>query len=401
MSWTSPAEIRAQLRQQWERGKFLSALVDGVKSFPYRVSLRKPSSSELASRFEEVRDWIAALSRLPRCRAEMKTIQHRVLGANQVPVAVWVDSLEQLTAMLGVGEELASFRELLELTRKTEPALLPWLSRRPMRALQLAADWPALLRVVQWLRAHPRPAIYHREIDVPGVHTKFLELHRSVLLELCEQALPPEIYRPGGATFEQKLGFRERPQRVRLRLLDACPELPPGLTDLTFTCQELDRHPINVDRIFITENEINFLAFPDVPGSLVVFGSGYEVHRLCQISWMQALPVYYWGDIDTHGFAILNTVRGQHPNVTSLMMDAETLLQHRTRWVNEPKPVHRDLEHLTPAEQSLYQGLLAGRFAPGVRLEQELIGYDWAREAIAQVGRAGPGPRFSVQARDL
>lgn len=39
----------------------------------------------------------------------MKTVQHRVLGANQVPVAVWVDSLEQLTAILGVGEELASF----------------------------------------------------------------------------------------------------------------------------------------------------------------------------------------------------------------------------------------------------------------------------------------------------
>lgn len=384
MSWTSPAEIRAQLRQQWERGKFLSALVDGVEIFPYRVALRKPSSSELASRFEEVRDWIAALSRLPRCRVEMKTVQHRVLGTNQVPVAVWVDNLEQLVAMLGVGEELASFRELLELTRESQPTLLPWLSRRPMRALQLASDWLALLRVVQWMQTHPRPAIYHREIDLPGVHTKFLELHRSVLLELCELTLPPGAYHTEGTGFEQKLGFRERPQRVRLRLLDVCPEYPSGLTDLTFTCQELDRHPITVERIFITENEVNFLAFPDVPRSLVVFGSGYEVHRLRQISWMQALPVHYWGDIDTHGFAILNTVRGQHPDVTSLMMDAETLLQHRSRWVMEPKQVHRELGYLTPAEQSLYQDLLTGRFAPRLRLEQELVGYEWAREAIAQ-----------------
>ncbi len=383
MSWTGPNEIRAQLRQQWERGKFLTALVDGVDSFPYRVSLKKPSSSELASRFEEVRDWIASLMRLTRCRVEMKTVQHRVLGSNQVPVAVWVDSLEQLTALLGVGGELASFRRVLELTRETQPVLLPWLARRPVRAMQLAVDWPALLRVVQWMQTHPLPSIYHRELDLPGVHTKFLELHRSVLLELCELTLPSTAYQAEGTTFEQKLGFRERPPRIRLRLLDACPEFATGLRDLTFTCGELDQHPITVKRIFITENEINFLAFPDTPESLVVFGSGYEVHRLGQISWMQKLPVYYWGDIDTHGFAILDTLRAQHPNVTSLMMDHETLLEHRSRWVTEPKPTRRTLSNLTPPEGALYHDLLSDRLGASVRLEQELIGYQWVATAIA------------------
>jgi hypothetical protein len=29
-----------------------------------------------------------------------------------------------------------------------------------------------------------------------------------------------------------------------------------------------------LERVFITENEINGLAFPDVPGSLVIFGLG-------------------------------------------------------------------------------------------------------------------------------
>lgn len=385
MSWTTPAEIRAQLRQQWERGKFLSALVEGVESFPYRVSLKKPSSAELATRFDEVREWIAALSRSARYRVESKTIQHRVLGTNQVPVAVWVDSLEQLTALLGVGEELARFREMLALTRERQPALVPWLARRPMKALQLSADWAALLRVAEWLQANPRPAIYHREVDLPGVHTKLLELHRTTVLEFAELCLPAQAYHSESCTFEKKLGFRERPQRIRLRLLDSCPELPPGLTDLTFTCQELDRHPLSVERIFVTENEINFLSFPSIPRSLVVFGSGYQVHRLHHISWMQRLPVYYWGDIDTHGFAILDTLRAQHPDVRSLMMDHETLLEHRPRWVTEPKQTHRDLVNLSPTERALYHDLLSDRLGRSVRLEQELIGFRWLQESLARL----------------
>jgi hypothetical protein len=140
----------------------------------------------------------------------------------------------------------------------------------------------------------------------------------------------------------------------------------------------------------ITENEINFLAFPQVPRSLVVFGSGYEVHRLRQVSWMQAVPVYYWGDIDTHGLAILNTVRGQHPKVTALMMDHETLLAHRPRWVTEPKQVRRELTHLTPTELSLYHDLLNDRLGPSVRLEQELIGFSWLEDCLAHVLRDTP-----------
>jgi hypothetical protein len=384
VSWTTPAQIKTQHRQQWERGRFLSALVEGKESFPYRVPLKKPGSAELASRFDEVREWIAALTR-SRYRVEMKTVQHRVIGANQVPVAVWVDSLDQLAGILGVGEDLVRFREVLDLTRRQAPALLPWLARRPMRALQMAADWPAVLRLVRWMQGHPRPSIYHREIDLPGVHTKFLEIHKSVILELCELALPAAALHSDASTFEQKLGFRERPQRLRLRLLDSCPEFPSGLRDLTFSCQELDRHPISVKRLFVTENEVNFLAFPPSPHSLVVFGSGYEVHRLRQISWMQVLPVYYWGDIDTHGFNILNTLRAQHPNVTSLMMDHETLLQHRARWGTEPKQVRRDLANLTPAELSLYHDLLSDRLGPSLRLEQELIGYQWLLDSIAHL----------------
>ena len=83
-----------------------------------------------------------------------------------------------------------------------------------------------------------------------------------------------------------------------------------------------------MDRVFITENEINGLAFPDVPGSLVIFGLGYGLDRLSEVSWLHRREVHYWGDIDTYGFHILDRLRALFPAARSFLMDRETLLEH-------------------------------------------------------------------------
>jgi hypothetical protein len=82
------------------------------------------------------------------------------------------------------------FAALVELTRDKRPELLPWLTKRRLRALELAEDWPRLLEIIGWLLEHPRPAIYLRQIDLPGVHTKLIEGHRGVLAELLDLVLP-------------------------------------------------------------------------------------------------------------------------------------------------------------------------------------------------------------------
>ncbi|MDT1894065.1 hypothetical protein FPK47_29370, partial [Acinetobacter baumannii] len=69
----------------------------------------------------------------------------------------------------------------------------------------------------------------------------------------------------------------------------------------------------SVERVFITENEVNALAFPDMDSSMVVFGGGYGIERLAQAEWVRGRQVVYWGDIDTHGFAILDRLRAWMP----------------------------------------------------------------------------------------
>ncbi len=87
-----------------------------------------------------------------------------------------------------------------------------------------------------------------------------------------------------------------------------------------------------VDRVYITENEVKALAFPDVESSMVVSGGGYGVDRLEQVDWLRSRPILYWGNIDTHGFAILDRLRASIPGVASLLMDENTLQAHRHVW---------------------------------------------------------------------
>jgi hypothetical protein len=56
MNWTSPADLRAQVRKLWERGDILASLVTGEALFPRRLLLKSPTSAELAGHFDAVRD---------------------------------------------------------------------------------------------------------------------------------------------------------------------------------------------------------------------------------------------------------------------------------------------------------------------------------------------------------
>lgn len=151
---------------------------------------------------------------------------------------------------------------------------------------------PQLLDVVAWLQAHPRPGIYLRQVDLPGIHNKFIEGQRGVLSELLDLALPGEAIAAtssGAAQFARRYGFRDKPLRVRLRFLDpGQPAWVPGAdADYTLSQAAFVKLAPAVRRVFITENEINFLAFPPTADSLVVFGAGYGFDALAQAAWLQ------------------------------------------------------------------------------------------------------------------
>lgn len=392
MSWTTPADLRAQVNRLWERGELLASVAAGSPLFPRRLVIKGPTSGEIAERFEDVRQWSSSLRAMTHCRVEMREFRHRVFGANALPDEAWVDSFEDAVALIGKQHDARRFISLLDVTRVREPRLVSWLAKRPLKAIEFAEVWGRLLDVCAWLEEHPRPMIYLRQIDIADVHTKFIEAYRGVLTELLDCVLPVDAVEParsGLSQFAARYGFREKPLRIRFRMLDVRRALfHPASTeqDITLDAPSFAQLEPDVSRVFITENEVNFLAFPPVEDSMVVFGAGYGFETLAKAAWLARREIHYWGDIDTHGFAILDQLRNQFGHVESFLMDRETLMMFASQWDWEDKQTLRDLPRLNEEERALYDDLRDNRLRKNLRLEQEKIGFGWVEAGIGKLG---------------
>ncbi|MBI2392008.1 MAG: hypothetical protein HYV09_20620 [Deltaproteobacteria bacterium] len=388
MDWTSPDDIRAEVQKAWDRGRILAARLGGEPLFPMTVRSHRPDSRALLDRFDEVRAWVRALENGSRATlgygydVVWAELDHRQLGRNRVPERIVVPTEADAIQLLGVRRPADRFDRLARRTLAEFPELRAWLIKKPHEVLAHAATWDRLLSVVSWLRAHPRPAVYVRTVDLPGVDTKLIEEHRKLLTELLDQVLPPAAVDRTASQFEVRYGFRAKSPCIRFRILDDRHAIG-GLTDLSVPVHQLAAYAPTAARVFITENELNGLSFPEIDDAVVIFGLGYGVESLAALPWLAERPIHYWGDLDTHGFVMLDRLRASFPSARSLLMDRETLLAHRASWVREPRQNTGPVPHLTQAEAALFDDLLHDRLGEKVRLEQERIGYGSLQRALS------------------
>jgi hypothetical protein len=377
-AWTRPADVRAAVRRRWP--VLLTNLLAGQDWEPLPVPLRGPGPAEVGERLADVQAWVAEWEQAGRgpLRVEYKRVGGRLIGTNQIPCRAWLDDYDRAWEFLGTRQQVRRLTEIAEQTKARCPRLLGWLERHPAKALDLASCWTHLLATVCWVDERQSAGMYVRQVDVPGVDTKFIDKHRRVLTELLDLQLDPARIDAAAPDLEGRYGFRRKPDYVRLRTAAA----GALYSELTVRADELTAPPPGVTRAYIVENEITYLAFPLTPDAMVIFGGGYAVSVLARLGWLVALDLAYWGDLDTHGFAILNRLRHCFPHARSILMDRETLLAHRSQWVPEPVPTRVALDLLTPAEQSLYQALIAGSYGPAVRLEQERVNFGWLEQSL-------------------
>ncbi len=386
-AWTTPAELVTQVQRLWDRGEVLRAGIQGEALFPKQLRLRRPTARDLGERFDEVRRWIRALEEGSREHGyvlEFDEVDHRQLGTNQVPGRVLIPTEAAALRIIGKTRAAERFRALREQTVAVLPVLADWMGARPLKVLEHEAHWDGFVLVLQWFARRPRSGLYRRQLEIEGVDTKFIETHRQVLADLLELVLPAEDLEQG-SSFDRRFGLREKPALVRFRILDESQHLH-GLSDLSVPATELAKLELGVEDVIVTENEVNGLALLPRPRTLVVFGQGYALEKLGEIPWLATRRLFYWGDIDTHGFAMLDRFRGHFPRAQSLLMDRATFLAHRPMWVTEKTPSTESLTRLTEPENALHRELLRGTWGERLRLEQERIGFGWVREALEKLG---------------
>jgi hypothetical protein len=382
--WTTWPDVHATLRARWDSGALLRSRLTGRPVAPLVLPLRGPTARELADRFGEVQDWVAGwrAARLGPARLETAALGGRLVGVNQVPRRVVLDTADDVWTTLGVTADVRRFDQLAAVTEETLPAALSWVAGRPHEALAHATDWPRILATVAWILHRGGPAVYLRQVDVPGIDTKFIEERRGVLSALLTRTLPAERIDPGAPATDlaRRFGLRAKPDTVRFRSFD--PADGP-YSELAVRVEELADVPFAARSVVVVENEVSYLAFPRVSGVAVVLGGGYAVSRLAALPWLAGRDVVYWGDLDTHGFRALDRLRRFAPATRSMLMDLPTLLAHRAHWSHEPAPATEHLALLTADEQASYQALLHSEHGDRVRLEQERIRFSAVERAVS------------------
>lgn len=376
-AWTTPDDIAARVRRRWADGSLLRAYAGSEPFEPIEIPIRGPRAAEIGDDLEAVRSWVAVLDAGRRddrrYTLRWQAVGGRHIGRNMLPSRAVISSVEQAWALLGVRESVGRFDEILNVVGG-QPPVRAWVVDHPLRALELHDEMARLVSAYEWLDAHRGSGRYLREITAPAVDTKFAEKHRVVLAAML--GVPS---RPAG--FLASLGLAIKPEFIRFR---PAPDLglPAQGSEFAMRVAELGALPIRPRAAIIVENEISYLSIAVPQDGIVLWGKGFDVDRVGSLRWLSDADVTYWGDIDTHGFAILDRLRAWLPQARSVLMDRATLMAHRERWGREERPAHSSLTRLTAAEQDLYSDLVTDALGERVRLEQERIDWAWVVHRI-------------------
>jgi hypothetical protein len=375
------------LRQRWRRhaGEWLA----GGGTWPLRVPLQVPGERKAGADWAAFEAWRGAWRRPPGGEVVWGVRNWPLLGRQPVPECWLLDDAAGVAGVLGEAVRWQRAATRFAAWTQRWPPLAAALARQ----FDLLADCPdsefsRLGATLAWLEANPCSRLFARQLPIAGLDSKWLESHTALLGEW----LPAVTGSAGTAGFWQASGLRRDADRLRLRVLDPALRARLGrLGDIQAPLDELMQLTLAPRQVFIVENKQTGLGFDDLPGVVVLMARGYAVERLDALPWVRAADaVWYWGDIDTHGLAILGRLRGHLPQVRSVLMDEATLLAHRPLWGSEPQPhPAKAIEHLDAAEQTLYQGLRNDRWGVRVRLEQERIGWGVAWAQVRDAWRNG------------
>lgn len=337
----------------------------------------------------ELMRWREILPQRPGWRVVLAEQRFRTVGLTvRLPRELTVDSTESLLRALhpnGITpalwrtalSRLQRFCETFALTsdesRKSAVAAL--------RSLKLLfssdtsdREFEAVLNTLSWLLRHPNAGLFPRALPVEGVDSKWLERRRGTLARLWNTVTGENV---SSADFLEHAGLLRLPQFVSVRNASSWVKEGTAENVVKLTPEALAQTAPEGPFVLIIENEQTALSL-DLGNVPIFFGLGYGVTLLASLPWMKEKRILYFGDLDTHGLAILAECRRLFPQTESVLTDLATFERFRALAVPEPKQAALPTDRLTTEERDLGERLLA----EGLRLEQERIPLETVREAL-------------------
>lgn len=362
------AEIKKKASRKYT--DYLRDVATGKTFQPIEIPCDKKASNTIAEYQKEYND-IRSLSKEVKgygYSIEWKTIKNRILGTQDFPSKIKFETAEDFERFLQITKEVANFRKNVALIKGRFPKLQCWIEKYPLKVIDNSEYWSDILKVLDYFSKNPQPQLYIRELPIE-VHTKFIEQHKALIGELLDIVIK-EYINTNEKEFEKRYNLRYDEPTVRMRLLDRtlAKKLFYGLDDITIPISLFLKLQIPISKVYIVENKVNFLTFPLIPNSIVIWGKGYGVASIKESELLKSTELIYWGDLDAQGFEILSQFRSYFGQVKSLLMDKATFDNYFEKECGTPSKIIVKL-NLTTEEEELYQYIKVNNY----RLEQEKI----------------------------
>ena len=308
---------------------------------------------------------------------EYQKVKTRKHGEQDIPVSISFLTEQDYLKYIGKEQGTVGFRKDVERILSAFPELVEWVCRFPNKVLDNHELWGDLFKVCTYFRSNPKPQMFIRELPIQ-VDTKFIERNKGIIKELLDIIIAKSV-NPDETRFETHFNLRYDEPVVRFRVLDKAMSqmLFSGIDDLSVPINQFQEVEIPVEVVYIVENKMNMLTFPPIQKSIVVWGHGFGVDLLKDVTWLKSKKIFYWGDLDTQGFQILSEIKTHFPQVESFLMDRETFDLFYESGFGTETNVEKNL-FLTPEEEKMFDFLKEGNY----RLEQEKIPFEYASSKI-------------------
>lgn len=350
--------------------EYLRNVAAGTDFQPIEILCDKKASNTMAEFHKELED-IRSLSKEVKgygYTIVWKTIKTKLLGTQDLPSRITFETADDYERFLQKKKEVADFRKDAARISEKFPKLQHWIEKYPQKVIENSEDWADIGKVLDYFLKNPQPQLYIRELPIE-VHTKFIEQHKALIGELLDIVIK-EYINTNEKEFEKRYNLRYDEPLVRIRLLDRtlATKFFNGMDDITIPVSQFLKLHIPITKAFVVENKVNFLTFPLIPNSIVIWGKGYGVASIKDSELLKSIDLIYWGDLDAQGFEILSQFRSYFAHVKSLLMDKATFDNYFEKEYGTPSKISVKL-NLTTEEEELYQYIKVNNY----RLEQEKI----------------------------
>ena len=279
---------------------------------------------------------------------------------------IYFENVHDLVVFIDKEKEFLVFQNNVNYIISTIPNLKSLLQERPQIVIENAEKWQDLIRICQYFIQNPQPNLYVRNLPI-AISTKFIENNQGILRLLLDFLLGDKV-NMGELDFFKRFGLQIEEPSIKVRFLDESVSFHQAISCVSIWVSEFNQWHLNCQSVYIIENLTTFLSFPRRTNNIAIWGGGFAVHLLKEAHWLQNRTLYYWGDIDVHGFQILSQIRAYFPKITSIMMDEKTLNHfHKDEKGDNFKII--EVPNLTLEEKQLYNLIQANNW----RLEQEKI----------------------------